>query len=210
MKALILDTETNGLFDFKQPADADGQPRMCSLAAGLVDADGSEISGFYHLIKPDWELEEKHAVALDVNGLTYERLMDEGIPVVEALERYDALVDDCEVISAYGVTFDQKVVRAEQRRAGRDDRYGFRPTFCVQRAVTKPCDLPPTAAMSRAGRNYAKTPKLAEAVEALLGETHEGAHDAMVDLKATIRLYAWCAERGLVVPKEQVSTREVA
>lgn len=32
MNLLVIDTETNGLFDFSKPADAEGQPRLAHLA----------------------------------------------------------------------------------------------------------------------------------------------------------------------------------
>lgn len=31
-RLLVIDTETSGLFDWSRPADAEGQPRMSSLA----------------------------------------------------------------------------------------------------------------------------------------------------------------------------------
>ena len=32
MKYAVIDTETSGLFDFSKPAEAEGQPRLASLA----------------------------------------------------------------------------------------------------------------------------------------------------------------------------------
>lgn len=195
LSALIFDTETSGLFNYQKRADEPGQPRMVSLAAALLDTEGNVLHEIYRLIKPDgWEenfIEDCKAGkgAFAVNGLTWERLNDEGVPIAHALMEYDALVDRCEGIAAYGVNFDQKVVRAEQRRAGRDNRYGERPVFCLQRPCTDLCKIPPTDKMMATGRKWNKTPKLSEAVKILLGVDLEDAHDAKADLGATIDLY---------------------
>jgi len=198
---LIFDTETTGLPDFKAAADAPGQPRVCSLAAALVTRDGEIAASFYDLIHPtDWSQEviSKAANAFSVNGLSVERLEREGKPVVEVLEAYDNLVDQCDGIAAFGVAFDQKMLRAEQRIAGRRDRYGERPTFCIQHAARPLCKIP-------AAKGGFKQPKLAEAMQALFGEDLPDAHDAQVDLKATVRIFNLMQERGLVTWKPQVS-----
>ena len=42
MKYVVIDTETSGLFDFSKPADAEGQPRLASLAMVFLDQDMAE------------------------------------------------------------------------------------------------------------------------------------------------------------------------
>lgn len=78
------------------------------------------------------------------------------------------------------------LIRGERRRLGREDRFGVLREFDPCRAATGPCNLPPTPAMMRAGRNYNKTPNLSEACQILLGRPHDKAHDAMADCLATI------------------------
>jgi DNA polymerase III subunit epsilon len=50
-------------------------------------------------------------------------------------------------------------------------------------------NLPPTAKMVAAGFNKPKPPKLAEVILFLFGEELQGAHDAMVDVRATARVH---------------------
>ena len=191
MKALVIDTETNRLARFGEDATADGQPRLCSLAATLLDPAGSEQS-LYSLIKPNWEWDDElHREAFDVNGLIYEQLMDEGEEIVDVLTRYDAMVDECDVIVGFSLPFDQKVIRGEQRRVGRPDRYGERPTFDVR----WPCQ-------KIIGGKWLTLSKI---VEEILGEEMEGAHSADVDVAYTVKLYLHLSDMGLVVPKPQVS-----
>lgn len=197
---LLLDTETSGLFDFRQPADAPGQPRMCSIAATLWNPETDNCDHIDYLVRPDgWsdDVIARSAEAFAINGLSMERLQDEGRPIAEVLEAYDALVDRCTGIAAYGVAFDQKVVRAEQRLAVRPDRYGERPTFCVLQAARPLCGVK-------------KAIKLTEAVRIALGEELVDAHTARADLDATLRLFRLMHERGLVSWKPQVSRDEAA
>jgi len=196
MRAVIFDTETTGLFDWSKPADDDCQPRMCSLSATLVDAEGRPIQHINHYVLPDnWSVHVRdprnHAEAFAVNGLSLEFLEANGSPIEEVLQEFDRLVDDCELIAGYAVSFDQKVVRGEQRRAGRPDRYGERPTFDVMHAVKAHLGV--------------KSIKLADAVRRCLEREPTDSHDARGDVTDTIALYTWCIERRLVVPKKQES-----
>lgn len=190
---LIFDTETTGLPDFKKPADAPGQPRLASIAAALINEAGEVEQSIYHLVRPDgWspEVVAKSAAAFSVNGLTLEQLQNEGGEIADVLASYDALVDQCTGIAAYGVAFDQKILRAEQRLAGRPDRFGERPTFCVLQAV-------------RSLIGAKKPVTLTEAYQQVFGEPLPGAHHAQVDLKATVRLFLHLQERNLVTFKPQ-------
>ncbi|MFT3987226.1 3'-5' exonuclease [Aestuariivirga sp.] len=197
---LIFDCETTGLPDFKKPADAPGQPRLCSIAAALVNDAGEIVQSFYSLVRPDgWlpEVIEKARGAFAVNGLSIDILTAEGRPVADVLAEYDAMVDQCTGIAAYGVAFDQKMIRAEQRIAGRPDRYGERPTFCVLTEAPKAC-------------GQSKRMKLAEALKILLDEDLPDAHNAKADLAATVKIFNHMRERGLVVFREQLSKEAAA
>jgi DNA polymerase-3 subunit epsilon len=201
MTFLLIDTETTGLFDYRKRAHEPGQPRMCSIAAILVDDKGKEVDSFYHLVNPrDWD-EQTLATcggAFAINGLSLERLRAEGTSLRLLLAGYDQFLRECDGVAAFGVEFDTKVLRGELRRAGRPDRYGARPVFCINEASTEICRIAPTDRMMMAGIRGFKKPKLAEAVEIILGESLEGAHDAMVDLRATARIFAIMLARGMV------------
>ncbi len=194
MRYLIIDTETSGLFDFSKPADADGQPRMASIAMIVLDENLNEVSSVQHFVKPDgWELS---AEVTAVHGLTNEHLNEVGIGVRPILEEYIGHVDAGMVVVAFNSQFDTKILRGELRRAQMDDRFEKTPTICTMRAAT---DL--VKAPKKTGKGW-KFPKLAEAC-AHFGITNEGAHSAMHDARA-------CAEimRKLVevkaLPEPQV------
>jgi len=86
MNTVILDTETSDLFDFRKPADAEGQGRLASLGAFVVNEDRRIIGAECWYVEPDgWTLSEE---AASVNGLTMEFLEQYGHPVELVLENY--------------------------------------------------------------------------------------------------------------------------
>ena len=198
---LLYDAETTGLPDMKHPADAYGQPRLCSLAAALVNRNGTTIRDFYCLVAPEgWDEQviQKSRYAFEVNGLSLERLAKEGQPLDDVLSAFDSFVDDCEGIACFGLAFDQKIMRGEHRRKGRPDRYGERPVFCIQQAARPLC------------RELKKIPTLSEATRILLEQSLEGAHDALVDLRATVAIFNIMRRDGLVVWKQQSAKQQQA
>lgn len=201
--ALIFDTETTGLFKYRDDdgnsvaADAPGQPRMCAIAGALVMDETADPLIFTTLIKPDgWTIGEEAAAK---NGLTLERLEAEGVPVDVALDGFLGLYAQAPVLAAFGIIFDTKVLRAEFRRAGLPDRFGEKYEVCVQKVARPLCNLPSK-----------KIPTLTEAVRELLGEDHPDAHDATADMLKTVALYRHLAGLGHIVPKVREGSKQAA
>ena len=202
--ALIVDTETSGLFDYTKGAHEPGQPYMASIAAKLLDGGGAQVAAMHRLIKPTEEWGERAIAeakeglgAFKINNLSYDQLMAEGVPVKQALAEYDDLTNACDGIAAFNVSYDQKVIRGAYRRASMPDRYGERPTYCVMRGSGELLKLE--------GIKLGKVPNLREAVEYLLGKDHLNAHNAEDDLNVTVDLYRLLLAKGLVAWKPQVS-----
>lgn len=212
MSALIFDTETTGLpfYGSQHPADADYQPRMCSIAMALVDDEGAVVRRYESLIKPvGWPLDNELFVKnMDqarekAHGLTFERLEAEGRPIEDVADVWDNLYSGAEFVAGYNIWFDHKIARGELKRLGRPIPFRDKKGFCLMKASTDICKIP---RMQPGGGN--KFPKLAEAVEIILKRKHERAHDARGDLDATIELYQWFAKEGLIAPEDQPEARK--
>lgn len=201
--ALIWDTETTGLPDFRKPADDPCQPRMVAMAASLIEVGNKPLATFECIIRPDgWTIPVEVA---RIHGITTEIAMERGVPLAKAIDAFMELFDRAEVHATYGMLFDEKIRRGECRRLGRPDRFGEKPEVCVMRTLTPICNLPPSDKMAKSGRLWPKTPTLTEAVSIILGVPHEKAHDAAADVEMTARLYDWLAERGHLNPKVRPS-----
>lgn len=182
MRYAVIDTETSGLFDFSKPADAEGQPRLASLAVILLDDTLSEIeSGREYLIRPEgWTLP---AEATKINGLTIKRLEAEGRPIGEILDLYrELIVEGGYVIVAFNAQYDAKIMRGELRRAGLPDLFEQTRNICVMRAATDIVKAPKAS-----GKGY-KFPKLGEAC-AHFGIAQTEQHTAIADARAAAEIF---------------------
>jgi DNA polymerase III subunit epsilon len=181
----VADSETSGLFNYAKPADADGQPRLASLGLITLGPNLSIDTEREWLIKPDgWEMNPE---ASAVNGLTMERLNDDGVPVRDVLEEYVKLVDEGRVIVGFNTPYDLKVMRGELRRAGMEDRYKETYSICIMRAATGYVKIP------RANGNGYKFPKLVEACEHFKITNHQ-AHSALSDAHATALMFRFLTQ----------------
>lgn len=128
----VIDAETNGIFDYKKPADDPCQPRLANLGVLLLNEDLSVASEHEFLVKPDgWAMTPE---ATAVNGLTDEILAAEGQALGVVLLFWQHLVADGRAVASYGAQFDCKQMRGELRRAGLDDLFEKTPNSCLMRA----------------------------------------------------------------------------
>lgn len=191
---LFYDTETSGLPLYRDPSEDPRQPHVVDLAMILTDADGGIVSQFESLIRPDgWVIPQETS---DIHGITTETALAQGQPeelVVAKFLETQALAA-CRV--GHNEAFDQRMLRIAIKRFGgrtqeeRDniaDLFKARPRFCTMNNSKPIMKLPPTARMNK---SWFKPPKLAEAYAFFFpGETIDGAHRAMADARATMRVF---------------------
>lgn len=149
---LVIDTESNGLFDYKRSAEAAEQPRLVEFAAILVDANGDKEEEFQRYILPDgWKMTPE---ATEVNGITDEMLREKGVPVAEVLDFYTTQILSGRAVVAFAAQHDCKIMRGELRR-----REAIRADF-EHRAMNEEADLftrTPNVCLMRQARPFAKT-----------------------------------------------------
>ncbi len=188
---LVIDTETTGLFDFARPADGDGQPRLASVAMLFCDEQWKLEHEWFSLVRPDgWEMP---AAAEAINGLSTERLRREGVSVAVPLAIYAGAVGHGRTVVAYNVQYDLKIMRGALRRAGKLDLYGQTPSLCIMEAMTEVCAIP-------SPRGGYKWPKLVQAYSHWFDRQHEGAHGALEDARACLRLAQELHRRDVDLP----------
>lgn len=190
---LCLDTETTGLPDFRAPSDADHQPHLVQLAMILLDDDLVERASVSVIVKPDgWVIPEEGPAA--VHGITNAMANAVGIPEKVATDLYVSLMygDQPKVAVAHNSDFDLRIMRIAMLRAGYDKAWQeARPlaSYCTMKTATPIVNLPPTEKMLAAGFTKPKPPRLSECIMHFFGEELIGAHDALVDVRACVRVY---------------------
>jgi DNA polymerase III subunit epsilon len=131
----VFDTETSGLMDMEERADAPQQPRLASLSIIRLYPNLTLESHKTWFVRPNgWEMTPG---ATKINGLTTQWLIDHGMDIERALAGYNALLDEGRTLIAHNAKFDLKVMRGELRRAGLSDRFNDVRYRCTMRQFSK-------------------------------------------------------------------------
>jgi DNA polymerase-3 subunit epsilon len=190
---LIYDTETTGLPDFKSPSDAVHQPHIVQFAAILVDpVTRIERASIDLIVKPDgWTIPDEVAA---IHGITNGIAESCGVDERLVADLFLDLRQQATVEVAHNSSFDRRIMRISMLRHLAMTREEIEASeagknFCTMKAAQPIVNLPPTDRMLAAGFRGPKQPKLSECIEHLFGEKLEGAHNALVDVRACARLY---------------------
>lgn len=196
MIELFIDTETSGFVHKTLPLDHESQPHLVQIAM-LLRESGKEVAHANLVVKCPVEVPEK---ARAVHGYTQERTMLVGVGIPEACSLLMEMCYPVDRIIAHNAAFDRAILEIALTRRGCLIPWakGNRQWFCTMEAAEPHCRIPATPAQIRAGfkkRGEFKQPKLEEALQILLGERLENAHDALADVRGCARVYDWLQAR---------------
>lgn len=184
---LFFDTETTGKADFNLRASDPAQPHIVQLATVITSDDGREVEVHKMLVKPEgWEIPVE---ATAIHGITTEFATAHGQSESVVAGILFGMLKHCTLSVAHNHQFDKFIARIAARRHGllsddQNDWWKALPTFCTMREMTDIVGIP---------GNYGKCkwPKLSEAYEFCFGRQLNGAHDALVDVRACAEIYFW-------------------
>jgi len=179
---LVIDTETTGMYDFKSSPDAPHQPRLVQLAMLAVEGDRT-VAAISVMIRGVIIPDE----AAEVHGITTEIAAACGVPLLASLAFFDDFLTRSNLVIAHNLSFDRAIMWSELIREGFSAYH--RDGYCTMHAMTPICRIP-----GRYG-DY-KWPKLTEAYRHCFGEDLDGAHDALADARACLRIYRWLENLG--------------
>ena len=136
------------------------------------------------IIKPDgWTIPTR---AAKVHGITTEHATAHGIPLEAALAPFAEALEDCSVIIAHNMAFDFHVLEASFARAAMLNPLWYKERFCTMEAGTGFCNI-----WTEAAKYYGrpKWPTLEELHLQATGKPLKGAHNALIDVLATRRVF---------------------
>lgn len=181
---LIFDTETTGLPKrWDAPiSDLDNWPRCIQIAWQLHDNLGNCIEHQGYLVQPEgfnipYDAEKIH-------GISTELAQEQGVPLVDVLEKFNAALNKTKFVVGQNVGFDLNIMGAEFIRADIANKLQELPVLdtCTEHTAEL-CQLP--------GGRYGKfkLPTLTELHEFLFNVPFAEAHNATADVEATTRCF---------------------
>ncbi|ALJ05910.1 DNA polymerase III subunit alpha [Pseudalgibacter alginicilyticus] len=181
---LIFDTETTGLPKrWDAPiTDTDNWPRCIQIAWQLHDAMGNCIESQDYLVQPNgfnipYDAEKIH-------GISTELAQEQGVPLIEVLEKFNIALSKTKFVVGQNVKFDLNIMGAEFVRAAVDNPLQDLPVLdtCTEHTASL-CQIP--------GGRYGKfkLPTLSELHEFLFKKGFAEAHNATADVEATTRCF---------------------
>jgi len=185
IKYVVVDTETSGVGK---------TDTVLQLAYQTFDAEGKPLDWFSGYFAPPWEY-EIHPEALKVNGLTKEFILEKGYrgsQIHSRLDRIRIFALDGAIIVGHNISFDLRMIRQDMRRYGITEIHN-EVSFCTKnnreiKSYVGATDI----------NNNPKAPSLAELHTRLFGESIQGAHDALADVRATSRCFFELKRLGIV------------
>lgn len=174
---LFFDTETTDMINWGKPYNDPSQPVPVSIAMVITDDDCNIINEIYTLI--DVGIASKEG-AFSHHKITRNMTDKFGIAKHHAIEMFEHLYKRADEIVGHNVKFDMGIMNCFGSHFSIPVFTG-KPTFCTMLESTKACAIPSPKGF--------KWPKLSEALKILCGEELIGAHNALVDVKACVKIY---------------------
>jgi len=180
MKILVFDTETTWFIN-KKETDLSKQPRIVQFA-GII----GEITpnGFKELKEIDIMIHPQMPIPYGASRV--HNIYDIDVKNAKTIEHYideiTGYINEVDIIVGHNIEYDEDMVKLELRRLEKLHAYKPKHSMCTMKTSVDFC------AMRWKWERF-KYPKLWELHKKLFWEYFLGAHDALTDVKATLRCF---------------------
>jgi len=193
IKIFVFDTETTGFIN-KKENNLDKQPHIIQFA------------GIFGEIDENWEFKEQKKVDILVNpkipipfgSSEIHHIYDidvKNAPYIEdVIDEFLSYINDADVIIGHNIEYDESMILLELQRLNSTFRYKPKQVICTMKETINFCKLPKKISTSP---GY-KRPKLWELYKKLFEKYFIWAHDAMVDVEATLECFIESYKRDII------------
>jgi len=192
--------ETNYLFfDVETTGIKAEYNHIVQLAAILTDGSGKELETMNRIIKPEGFLIP--ASSTKIHGISQEKALIDGVNLRVAINEFLDMVAKTNILVAHNFLFDFSFIAKELDNDNQIDA-GHSVGFYEKKNV---CTMQTTTNFVKTGwsdyhQSY-KWPRLEELHTKLFGVSFEGAHDALIDVRATVRCFFELKQKhGFYIP----------
>ncbi len=180
MRILVFDTETTGFINKKDPK-LDAQPYIIQFAwilGKLEDWKYTELERKEIIIKPPISIpygasQVHHIYDIDVKDAPN---------MSNQIDEIMTFLSQADVIIGHNIEYDEDMIKLELKRLEKLHLYAPDQVICTMKTTVDFC------ALQWNGLRF-KYPKLWELYKKLFGEYFVWAHDAMVDVEATLKCF---------------------
>jgi DNA polymerase III epsilon subunit-like protein len=192
---LFFDTETTGLpINWNAPiSDFSNWPRIVQIAWAHYDDAGKEIKTKSYIIKP-----ENFFIPIEssrIHGITTDIAKEKGVSLSASLNEFAKAIDASKFLIAHNINFDEKIVGAEYLRKNMQNKLQFIKKICTMESSVDFCKIP--------GKDKYKFPKLAELYFTLFNMHFDGAHNALVDVRACAKCFFELKNLGVIKTQDK-------
>ena len=189
MKVLVFDTETTGLPTERNApiTETEKYPHIVQMSFILYDDETNHIINIQdHIIKlpENVPLPEE---SVKIHGITREKCNKKGIPISDALDQFNLIIQQADVIVGHNITFDRHQIMVECIRNNKPNYFDKKKEFCTMFRSINLCSI--EKVNPKTGKTYFKFPNLSELHEKLFGNRPKGTHDSMADILICMRCY---------------------
>ena len=154
------------------------------------------MTAMNYLIKPDgWFMEAK---ASEITGLTDALAKEYGTHLITGVELFLDMMDTSDVVVAHNIAFDRTVMRRATFVYSELTGQPYRDPFEGKTMICTMLGAMNTVQALPKRRGQWKWPKLTECVKFFYNEELDGAHDALVDVRACARVYYTLIDEGIL------------
>lgn len=205
-RIVFFDTETTGKAELKRAPEDVCQPDIVQLAAALWDEDTQVIwTGINAVVHPHLNADPAQRLLFrisddvaKIHGITHQHALDFGQPRRTLLSNFNFMCRAADTIVAHNLDFDWLIMQTAYYREGVAHRLGPLHRVCTMRAATDVVRLPKPDGWKgkpKPGDMY-KWPTLTECYQHFFGERFEGAHNAMNDVIAMMKVWRELRKAG--------------
>ena len=165
---------------------------MVQIAWVLADDEGDTLETFSAIIRPEGYTIPREAS--DIPRATQQRALAAALPLEEVLAAFTATSAKAKQLVAHNMAFDEKILGCEYHRISGKDPLKVKPKACTM----KNDDIIEWAAIPPHRYGSYKWPTLEQLHRKLFKAGVPDAHDALVDVEATVRCYFGLRSQGVI------------
>ncbi len=194
MKIFVYDTETTW-FISKKETDLNKQPKIVQFAWILWELKNwefKEIERVDILINPRIPIpfgasQVHHLYDIDVKDAPF---------IEEKIDEFLKYINESDITIWHNIEYDEDMIKLELRRLEQEYKYSPKQVVCTMKTTVDYCAIQ---------WNWArfKYPKLWELHKKLFWEYFVWAHDAMVDVEATLRCFVELVKQNIITVEEK-------